>query len=234
MTHLILGGGEIGSAYARLLEAPVVDIMPGRSQGKPPKKVDVLHVCIRHSKDFEFIVREAIKKYKPSVLNNMATCPPGTTERFEPLVLAAHSTTRGLHPRLDEFILHTPKHIGGPGAAAVAKAFEGVLYAAPVLHDHSRTTEAIHVASNFAYAASLMAADEINAFLRFCGVDYVDYMNYEQSHNAGYKAMGIHSKMRPVLFPPGGKLGGHCIKLAAELVPQEVQGPIMQRLRDYG
>ena len=230
--NLILGGGEIGSAYAKILDNTyVLDIDPAKcSKGKPPKKVDVMHVCLRYSKEFDGIVWDAIKQFKPRVLNNMSTVPVGTTATFDTLTLAAHSTTRGLHPALLQFILNTPKHIGGKGAKELAKVFEGLEC---VLHDHARTTELAHIASNFQYFANIAAADEIDSWCRHYGVDYFDVMRYGETHNAGYSKMGLNSKVRPIVHPSGGKIGGHCVKLAAELIPKELHGPLTKRLAEY-
>jgi hypothetical protein len=233
--NLILGGGEIGSAYAKILDnVYVLDVLPERSsKGKPPKKCDVLHVCLRYTPEFEGIVWEAIKTYKPRVLNVMSTVPPGTTEKFGTLTLVAHSTTRGLHPNLLESIMKTPKHIGGKGAAAVAEVFKGTLDC--VLHDHAKTTELAHILSNFLYACEIMAADEMDKLCRAYGVDYFEAVQlYSKSHNDGYRAMGLHSKYRPVLTPPSGKIGGHCVKLPPELIPDHLHGPLMKMLARFG
>lgn len=233
MNQLIVGGGEIGTAYSQILGAPVLDIVPERCRGKVPKKVDILHICLRYSKYFERIVWEAIKKYKPKALNVMSTVPPGTTEVFDTLTLAAHSTTRGLHPNLVAGILQTPKHIGGKGAEEVAKVFRGVLNHEPILHPHARTTELAHIASNFQYFANIAWADEVDRWCRHYSVDFYDIMRYAETHNLGYQAMGMPSKVRSIVYPSGGTISGHCVKLAAELIPKELHGPLTRRLSEY-
>lgn len=230
--QILLGGGEIGSAYAKILDACVIDVLPERCKGKAPKKCDVLHVCLRYTKDFNGIVWEAVKKYRPRVLNVMSTVPPGTTEKFDTLTLAAHSTTRGLHPNLLASILATPKHIGGKGASEVEKVFNGTLDC--VLHDHAKTTELAHLLSNFLYACEIMAADEMDKICRYYGVDYFEAVQlYSKSHNEGYKALGLHSKYRPILTPPHGRIGGHCVSLPPELIAKEAHGPLMSMLAEF-
>jgi hypothetical protein len=235
--HLVMGLGEIGQAYYDLLKPHYpatyrLDVVPSKRDKDIPSRVDVLHVCIRYQFDFESVVRKVIDKYKPDLINVMTTVPVGSTVRLDP-INAVHSTTRGLHPNLTEWLLWGKKHIGGPRAADLAQLFAGVLYEKAILHDHARTTEAIHIASNFSYAASMMAWDEIDKFLRANSVDWADYMGYEISHNAGYKKLGLHSKMRAVGYPPHGRMSGHCVKLAAELIPKDQQGPLMRRLAEY-
>lgn len=239
MKHLVLGLGEVGQAYYDIfksngLEVFRLDLDPEKSDTKLPKLIDVLHICIRYSEEpkgpsFLDEVRKVMDRFGwPSLVNNMTTCPPGTTEQIGPT--ACHSTTRGLHPNLKAGILSTPKHIGGPKAAELADAMPCV---SPVLHDHAKTTELIHLASNFQYAVNIMAADEIDRWCRALGVDYADFLAYTQTHNIGYRAQGLHSKTRPVVWPSGGKLGGHCVKLAAELIPKHLHGPLTKRLSEY-
>lgn len=235
MKHLVLGAGEIGSAYYRLLkdvgeEVYRLDVIKERSDKNIPP-VGVLHVCLRYSDQFGAIVQRAIAKYKPGLINVMSTVPPGTTETIHPD--ACHSTTRGLHPDISSWVQNGAKHIGGPKAKEIAEVFGTICHAAPILHDFAKTTEALHLASNFTYAAELLAADEVDAMLRSWGVDYLDFIAYQSSHNAGYRALGLHSKMRAVVYPPHGHIGGHCIKLPAEFYPKEKHGPIMRRLADY-
>lgn len=237
MNHIILGGGEVGSAYARLLRAAgesvfVEDKDPSRSDNfAKPESVDILHVCLRYSDEFLSIVAYAVEHYRPRLVNNMATCPPGTTALIGPN--AVHSTTRGLHPALDEAIRLTPKHYGGAQAKAVSEAFIGVCVEPPVLHANARTTELCHLASNFQYAVNIMAADEIEAWCRAYSVDYLDFIAYTQTHNKGYSALGMPSKLRSVVYPSGGKIGGHCVKLSASLIPEKLQGPLVKRISEY-
>lgn len=236
MKHVILGGGEVGKAYAEILgNTYTLDVMPERcGPGPAPKKAEALHVAIRYTPDFEYHVREAIKRFSPKYVHVLSTVPPGTTERFEPLCPSAHSTTRGLHPHLVQHILNTPKHIGGKARREVAELFRSHSEFMPtILHDHAKTTELIHLASNFQYAVNIMAADEIEGWCRAYGVDYFDFMRYSQTHNEGYVRIGQPSKVRPVVWPSGGKLGGHCIKLATELIPRELHGPLSRRLSEY-
>lgn len=233
MISVVLGAGEIGQAYYKLLkpngDVRRVDVIKSRSD-KAPKSADVLHICLRYGPDFLATVAAAVKRFKPRLINNMTTCPPGTTEMIGPD--ACHSTTRGLHPDLLSWIQNGTKHIGGPRAAEVAECFPGVK---TVLHDHAKTTELAHILSNFLYATEIMAADEMDKICRAYGVDYFEAVQlYSKTHNDGYRELGLHSKYRPVLTPPSGRLGGHCISLPPTLIPKEIHGPLMSQLAGFG
>lgn len=233
MKSLILGAGEIGSAYYSIL-SPVyptykLDLRPELCSPDIPEKVDILHVCLRYGPSFFRAVQEAMTQYKPSIVNVMTTCPPGTTAQIG---RAVHSTTRGLHPHLETGIRATPKHIGGPLAAEVAAYFEDVGLEC-ITHPHAKTTELAHLLSNAQYATAVLFADEMEKACRFYGCDYFEtVMLYAKSHNEGYTKMGLKTKMRAILTPPYGKPGGHCIALAGELLDERAIGPQIKLLRE--
>lgn len=239
MRGLILGFGEIGSAYYKILKPNYpktyrLDILPERTDKKLPESIDILHVCLRYDNEWLARVREIVYRFHPKLINVMSTTPPGTTDKLfaEIGVLTAHSTTRGLHPNLADFIRVTPKHIGGSGAEAAANYFRAVGLEC-ITHKRAATTEALHIASNAQYAASIAFASELEIMLRYYGVDWFDFERYSYSHNLGYERMGMSSKFRPILSPPGNRIGGHCVVQSTQLIPEDIRGPIMKRIIDF-
>lgn len=234
MKSIVMGVGEIGSAYYEILKDhyPVwrLDIRPELRDDPLPDKCDILHVCLRYSDAWESAVNEAIDQFEPSLVNVMTTTPPGTTEKLGPL--ACHSTTRGLHPSLSAFIRATPKHIGGPMAISLSRYFEEAGLEC-VTHAKARTTELLHIASNTQYAASVVFAAELEQLFREYGVDWFDFERYSHTHNQGYERMGYSSKFRPILHPPGKSIGGHCISQNSLLIPEDKRGPIMRMIAGY-
>ena len=78
-----------------------------------------------------------------------------------------------------------------------------------------------------------MFADEADRICRAYGVDYTDYLTYTMTNNAGFSALGHESKVRPVLTPPGGRIGGHCVVPSAHLVAEDKRGPLTAMLAGY-
>ena len=78
-----------------------------------------------------------------------------------------------------------------------------------------------------------MFADEAAKLCRYYGVDYYDYMKYTESNNDGYIALGHKTKVRSILTPPNGKIGGHCVNMSAGLIPKEVRPKMINELADY-
>ena len=51
------------------------------------------------------------------------------------------------------------------------------------------------------------------------GTDFEDVMtNWNLGYNEGYNLLGMGNVVRPVLYPPSNKIGGHCILPNAELM----------------
>lgn len=238
MRSLILGVGEIGQAYYDILKPAYpqtyrLDLIPERSDKKLPKDVDILHVCLRYSDEWQRQVKEAIYRFHPKIVNVMTTVPPGTSEKLEEElpVSVCHSTTRGLHPNLSQFIRATKKHIGGKAAEEVALYFKCAGLSC-ITHARATITETLHIASNLQYAASLLFANELESFLRANAVDWYEFERYSHSHNEGYAAMGMIGKMRPIIYPPGKVIAGHCLIPNSKLVPENQRGPVMRMLAD--
>lgn len=234
--HAIIGMGEVGTAHSKVL-GRVYDIWEKDVEDKeaPGREVEVMHVALNyhalgHAK-FVDIVAKYLQLLRPRYLDILSTVAPGTTELFGPF--AVHSTTRGLHPNLESGLATIAKHVGGPASGVVAKHFEK---AGVRCHTHraARTSELAHILNNSAYGVSLMFADEMAKLCRQYGVDYVEaVMIYTATHNDGFSALDHGRLVRPILTPPSGRIGGHCVTQGASLIPQEIRGPMLERLACY-
>lgn len=230
---VIIGAeGEVGSSLAKVLsgthEVFTKDLGPAP---RPiPTPVDVMHVCIRHSEKFVDVVKRYAKIYQPAIIDVCTTVPPGTTAQLGEN--ACHSTIRGLHPDLARSIKTFVKHISGPRAAELALYYQE---AGVKTRTHARpeTTELAHILSNAVYGVNLLFADEMAALCRHYGVDYSQaVLAYNQTSNDGYERLDHKSKLRMLLTPPGGHIGGHCVRQGASLIPKELRGRLLDQLAE--
>lgn len=241
MRHLIIGHlGEVGRAHYELLkrrhEVYGIDKreVPTAGEEKKIPQIDILHIAIRYDKEtFSDIIRGYVTQFKPRIVDILTTVPPRTTESFGPQF--CHSTTRGLHPNLSEGLLAIPKHIGGPQSKVLAREFEAVGITC-VVHKLARTTEVAHLLNNVAFGVNLMLADELAKVCRQYGVDYFEsVMQYTQTNNLGFSALDHASKQRMILTPPQGRIGGHCVTQAANMLNSHASSlPLIEALADYG
>lgn len=240
---LIVGCGEVGLAHAEVLrraaysfDVRAVDVVPERvpKHLRATKRwpVDVILFAMRYSESFIEDCRTYILGRQPHFVGVLSTVPPGTTERIHPK--AVHSTTRGLHPNLIDGLLTIPKHCGGAKADVFAKAF--AMAGIPIGSTHMRaaTTELAHILNNTAYAVNCVLADEMARVCRHFGVDYSEaVMDYTRTNNQGFMRLGHPSKVRYILTPPGGHLGGHCIQQSAALIPENARGVLIDAAATY-
>jgi UDP-N-acetyl-D-mannosaminuronate dehydrogenase len=236
MKTLVIGMGEVGRAHFNLLskvyECHAWDLMGDYDFPPTSLGIEILHIAIRHSPEFEAIVKDYVGMYSPKVVNVLTTCPPGTCERLGNNVV--HSTTRGLHPNLESGLLNITKHVGGPLANEVAAYFAKAGITCQT-HALARETEFAHLANNAAYGVSIVLADELAKLARKHGVDYVSsVMGYTITHNQGYTALGHGmTKQRMVLTPPNGKIGGHCVQMSAQMLSDGENTPLIERVARF-
>lgn len=238
MKTLIVGRGEVGESLFQVLKVlyPVwcEDFKPElRLMKNCPKQVDVLHICTRYSDGFVSMVMAYAKKYKPSIINICTTVPPAVMQELEDSGNNfCHSTTRGLHPDLSRSAKTITKHLGGNMSSDLARYFNRVGIRCYV-HKSARTTALLHILNNVHYGVNLMFADEAAKLCRRYGVDFFDYLLYTKTNNDGYSDLGHSTKVRPILMPPGGRIGGHCVTHSAELIPENERPDLFKKLAKY-
>lgn len=232
--HLIIGNGEVGSALAKVLGATyAIEVKDIEDKAIKPG-FDVMHVCLNFAAmsqdDFVNTVREYAFYYAARLIDNCATVTPGTTRMLGDN--ACHSTTRGLHPHLAESILTFEKFIAGPCAGELAASYRlaGVKCRT---YNKPETTELAHPLSNAYYGVCLAFMDEAYELCRQHGVDFMEaVVAYNQAHNAGYLELDHPGKLRPILYPPHGQIGGHCVREGARIlldsVPESVRAKLHQ------
>jgi UDP-N-acetyl-D-mannosaminuronate dehydrogenase len=240
---LVVGFGEVGAAHANVIarvpsrEVRAVDIIPEKvpeafrlkDENYQP---DVLLMAMRYEPGYVEKARGYIEKFKPQMVNVLSTVPPGTCAQIGSFV--THSTTRGLHPHLEDGLLNIVKHVGGETADQMSR-FYGIAGIRCFTHKLAKTTEVAHILNNVAYGVNLMLADEMQKMCREYGVDYFQaVMGYTATNNDGYQALDQASKVRMILTPPNGRIGGHCLTHSAGLISPEKRTPLMKMLAEYG
>lgn len=255
MKTLIIGMGEVGRAHYDILSTtyPVsaYDIKTGwyhwgpgylASTDKPAVgPFDIMHIATPWlGDDFIPMVEGYAKERKPKIISVLTTVPPETCRRIEGKlgIPTVHSTTRGLHPNLVTGLLNIMKHVGGTRSKDVAAYFQAAGIRCRS-HQQAVTTELAHQLINIDYAVALAFADEKARICRQFGVDYVEaVMTYTMSHNDGFTQLDHRSKCRPILTPPNGRIGGHCLvqnakMLAPILRDAGVSAPLVEMIEKY-
>ena len=110
----VLGYGEVGRAVASLYKTkPKIKDL---EQNGSLKDLDIVHICIPFSKDFEDIVVAFLKQNNPKYCIIHSTVAPQTTENInkktDNIFNVCHAPVRGIHPNLREGLLTFESYLG--------------------------------------------------------------------------------------------------------------------------
>lgn len=193
------------------------------------KRVRLLHICIPGNIDnFVPVVSAYIEVYKPRVTVVHSTVPVGTTERLNQMGVVAHSPVRGKHPNMADGLLNYVKYIGMPEDISV-KDWELLLttfhtYGIKVRTMSSpKATELAKILSTTRYGVNLLFADMQNELIEKYGLNYFDVVTeWEHTYNEGLQQVGLQKYRRPILKPPNGYIGGHCVYENATMLLKQI------------
>jgi len=224
---ILLGLGETGEPLEKIeLEAgnnvSVIEI--DYNTAYSDKEYDVMHVCIPYSEKFVEIVRNRALNYTPKLIIIHATVVPGTTEKIGKIlnVPIVHSPIRGLHPNLYGGLKTFIKGVGGTekDAAEALKHLSSIGIRCRWM-GKAKATELAKILDTTYYGWNILFAKLVNEMCIEHGVDYNEvYTEYNKQYNKGYTLLGKPEVVRPVLTPPKGIIGGHCVTQNFELLPE--------------
>jgi len=239
MKTLIIGMGEVGKSHFNILKSAGYEVYGKDLQEVDiPQDIEIMHICLLYDpakrNEFENIVSSYVAKHKPRIVNNCSTVTPGLTERLEYLTKTpfVHSTTRGLHPNLETGLLYIPKHIGGSRAEVVASYFRKANVRC-VIYPRAIMTEVFHLLSNTQYGLNIAFAKEAYEVCRGYNVDYQEFLGYLKTGNQGYENMGYKSLTRMLLYPPGEKIGGHCLVQSAQILSEKISQQLINFIAKF-
>jgi len=231
----ILGYGEVGKAVAKFYNDHKVKDLSRKDNFKG---IDILNVCIPWSDKFSEIVEKEIKLSKPKLTIIHSTVEPGTTKqlssKFKGMVV--HSPVRGVHPRLHEGIRTFVKYIGADNkkAAELAKKHLESLGMKTEVFDSSTATELGKLLDTTYYGLTIAWHGEMKKLCDKFGVNFDETVtHFNNTYNEGYKELGKHNVVRPVLYPPEGPIGGHCVVFNAEILKKHLDSKGIDLILDY-
>jgi len=225
--HVIVGMGEIGSSVAQLLEKKNIEYDEIELNKKPDGEgYQVMHVCIPYSEKFETVIAHYIEKYKPEMVIIHSTVKPGTTYKIQSMftdVVISHSPVRGVHPNLYEGLVTFVKFFSclAENESKVREALESIGLI-PEYQGRFVNTELGKILSTSYYGWCIMFAKQCKKLCDKFGADYEDvYTRFNETYDEGYTNLDKKHFVRPVLYPPKGKVGGHCVSQNYALLPQD-------------
>jgi len=241
----ILGYGEVGRAIIKFYRNPRLHkCFDKQVRIKDFKKddglkgVDILNICIPWDNNFIKIVTKEIKEIKPKLTIIHSTIAPGTTKRIgdSTKVLVVHSPIRGIHPNLYSGIKTFVKYIGTDSkkAGELAKEHLESLGIKTKVFQPSITTEIGKLFSTSYYAVCVAWHGEMKEICDKTRVDFEKAVtDFNKTYNEGYKKLGKSNVVRPVLYPPKGGIGGHCLIGNAKILKEHFDSQAIELILKY-
>jgi len=236
----ILGYGEVGQAIGKFYEEPKIKDL---KRDDNLTGVTILHVCIPWSEKFIGIVKREIVRLRPKLIIIHSTVLPGTTKKILTSLpkgisrVIVHSPVRGVHPNLHKGMKTFVKYIGAEDSKSGSIAenhFNGLGIKTKVFIP-SVTTELGKILDTTYYGLCIAWHGEMEKICERLGVDFEKAVtDFNESYNEGYAALGKPNVVRPILFPPKGEIGGHCVIPNALLLKKYYRGPALELVLKYG
>lgn len=204
---VIVGMGEIGSAFYEILKpAYGYDLDPMKCRGVPPKKTDVLHICLPYNKNFDSTVEDYVGDYNPEEVVIHSSVPPTTTQGIYELIgNVVYSPWRGVHSRMVEDMKRYVKYYafcGNKPSFFVAEMAEAGFNIQP-WNDSPTSLELAKLLEVTYYGWLIVWAQHKKLIADRFGVDDEKLWQFTDEV---HKFLGN----RPRMFPGEG-IGGHCV-----------------------
>ncbi|MFA5097739.1 MAG: hypothetical protein WC490_03830 [Candidatus Margulisiibacteriota bacterium] len=236
--HLVIGCGEVGSAIIKILKEKVSDVYwtdedPKVKSILPPenKKIDVLHLCIPYFDSFVSAAKEYIARFKPALVVNHSTSMPGTTSQIGQDNVV-HSPVLGQHNDLYRHIKTFAKAVGydDEKAKLLAERFlKGVFDLA--FFKGTSTTETAKLLSLCRFAVNIEMSRYAKQMCDKLNLDYGEVVTrFIDMYNSGHKKVGLTQFVEPQLYPPKGKIGGHCVLAGVEKAEKVLRNPMFDSI----
>jgi UDP-N-acetyl-D-mannosaminuronate dehydrogenase len=223
----ILGYGEIGSSVEKCylgkdFKVSIKDL--DRDDGF--NDIDILNICIPFfDKDsFVKIVCDHVSEFDPKLTIIHSTVIPETTKLINsklPDNYVVHSPVRGVHPNLLAGLKTFVKYIGADckESAKLCKDHYDELGLKSEVFKSSVNSELAKILSTTYYGVCIAFHAEMNKLCENFEANFDEVCTkWNETYNEGYTKLGMSNVVRPVLYPPGEKIGGHCVVPNAELV----------------
>lgn len=239
---LIIGAGEIGTSLKEVEEESgnkvfMRDLDPSDWETNGTDIYDVCHVAIPYKNSEQFISAMQLHNlsYTADITIIHSTVEVGTTRKVIEATgneMIVHSFVRGVHPYLAEGIKTFVKAVGAVDVEAYRRTTEH-LHDIDVDYDPMQSPESSEMAkllSTTYYAWNIFYAHFVDNICKEFDVPYNEVYTWaNDTYNRGYEDLGRFDVIRPVLSPPKGKIGGHCLLPNIELLPE---GPLKEYCKE--
>lgn len=240
---LIIGNGQVGSSLEEALckksKKQIILAIDAKDENFEENLRDIrcksLHICFPYSKDF---VRDTIRYISvtyPSLCIIHSSIAVGTTKKIlkeeEGKLYVVHSPVRGQHPVLTESLLYFIKYIGTDSKPAFDAAKKEMSNFKVEWIKNPDATELGKLLDTSYYGICISWHREMKRLCKEFKVDYEEVVTrMNKTYNLGYKKFRPNV-IRPVLSPPVGKIGGHCVVQNARMLEKQAKSKFLSLIK---
>lgn len=231
----ILGVGEVGSTILTLVSKKYKVFTKDMNKDSiNNQKLNILHICIPYSSNFEKIVIKQIQNNKPDLTIIESTIPLKTTEKIfkainKPIV---HSPIRGCHKTMVSDLKRFTKYIGSVNrrySQQAQKYYKTIGVKAKIVTS-PRETELGKLLDTTYYALCIAWHQEMERFCKMYNISFEESItSFNKTYNMGYKR-SKPNVVRPVLKP--GFIEGHCLMPNIRLLKTFINSPFLDIIED--
>ena len=227
MKSAVIGLGETGRPLFEILsDYHEVDGIDLKDCKRPiPIRYEVINICIPYSDGFIQTVQDYQDLFNPELTIIHSTVPIGTTSKIKN---AVHSPILGRHNRMKEDLKAYKKWIGGEFADEARDYFQGAGFYCECVPT-SQETEALKLMCLAKYGMSIAFAQYCKDIADKYGFDYEDVARWDVNYNNGVAPW----LKRPILLPPDGRIGGHCIIPNTRILNEQHPNKILEEILRY-
>ena len=233
---LIIGMGQIGQGLYDVL-VPYYKhhlFYRDKEEGCFTTCFNVINICIPYSDNFVDIVNNFVDMYLPELTIIHSTVPVGTTRKIKGKVV--HSPVRAKHPNIGHGLLLYKKFIGYNDEISLHRALEYLSIAMECLPvEKTESTELAKLLSLAEYGIDIAFADYSNKLCQELEVDYdLVRKEWNKTYNEGIKYTKTPWLQRPILDPPEGIIGGHCVRQNTILLDEQFPSDLLKEVIKVG
>jgi hypothetical protein len=227
----IIGYGEVGKAINELYNKPeqtyIEDPFKHLPQQPPATNIEFVHICFPYSDKFINDIDKLNNRFRNVIFIVHSTIPIGTINSIEELIPIdiVHVPIRGIHPNLSRYMQDFVTYIGFDNHKITLKVMQHLTDNLGLLCKlvyGTRNTEAGKLLDTLYYG---LCIEFHRMVAHICDTYALDYetvaTDFNITYNDGYK-ITKPTVLRPVLYPPVGKIGGHCVIPNAQILNEQI------------
>jgi len=227
----VIGLGETGRPLFEILQEHYGNDVKGYDIKTTPMtkivpcNVEVLNITIPYSDKFTDIIKDYQDLFNAELTIIHSTVPIGTTSKIKN---AVHSPILGLHTHMREDLKTYKKWIGGELFEDARNYLQGAGFYCQCV-PKSEETETLKLMCLAKYGMSIAFAQYQKGLCDTYGFSYNDVIEWDANYNNGVAPW----LKRPILTPPDGRIGGHCVTQNTKILNEQHPNQILEEILKY-